>query len=38
MRRDMCMVKLKTVKLNDSFRAQVRNMRRNITRSIIFTP
>jgi elongation factor Tu len=38
MRRDMCVVKLKTVKLNDSFRAQVRNMRRNITRSIIFTP
>ena len=32
MRRDMCVVKQ-----NDSFRAQVRNMRRNTTRFIIFT-
>ena len=38
MRRDMCVVKLKTVKLNDSFRAQVRNMRRNATRFISYTP
>ena len=32
------MVKLKTVKQNNSFRAQVRNMMSNTTRFIIFIP
>lgn len=37
-RRDMWVVKFKTVKQNNSFRAQVRNMRRNATRFINYTP
>ena len=38
-RRDMwVVVKFKTVKQNNSFRAQVRNMRRNATRFISYTP
>jgi translation elongation factor EF-Tu-like GTPase len=37
-RRDMWMVKFKTVKQNNSFRAQVGNMRRNATRFINYTP
>ena len=37
-RRDMWVVKFKTVKQNNSFRAQVRNMRRNAARFISYTP
>ena len=37
-RRDMWVVKFKTVKQNNSFRTQVRNMRRNATRFISYTP
>jgi translation elongation factor EF-Tu-like GTPase len=37
-RRDMWVVKFKTVKQNNSFRTQVRNIRRNATRFINYTP
>ena len=37
-RRGMCVVKPKSVKQHDSFRAQVRNMMSNTTRFIIFIP
>ena len=36
-RRDMWVVKFKTVKQNNRFRAQLRNMRRNATRFISYT-
>ena len=37
-RRDMWVVKFKTVEQNNSFRAHVRNMRRNAPRFISYTP
>ena len=37
-RRDKWVVKFKTVEQNNSFRAQVRNMRRNAPRFISYTP